>query len=382
MSKKWPTKKLGEIAVYKNGRAFKKTEWSNKGLPIIRIQNLNNKNARFNYYEGDYDNDIFVSRDDILISWSASLDIYLWGEEPGLLNQHIYKVELNENLVDKSYFFYAYKSVLEEMRSKMHGGAMKHVTKKKFISIEIILPPLEEQKRIVKALEEKLVKVKEAIQLRQDTIASTEKILTTKISEILNDLNISEIELGSIGKMVSGGTPKRSNKEYWNGEIAWTSSGELESIYIDTTNEMITKVGLKNSNAKIVPKGSLLIGMYDTAALKMSIAKKDISTNQAIISLLPGENFISEFVYYQLLFLRPQVLKLRQGVRQQNLNASKIKAIKIKLPDLKNQEEITKELDELSERVAELHILQKNQLVDLKSLERAYLHESLTGELT
>ena len=92
MKKDWTYKKLGEVATYVNGYAFKPETWSEKGLPIIRIQNLNNVNAAFNYYEGELPEKYIVNKGDLLISWSASLGAYYWEGDVAYLNQHIFKV--------------------------------------------------------------------------------------------------------------------------------------------------------------------------------------------------------------------------------------------------------------------------------------------------
>ena len=73
MKKAWSTKRLGDLFVFKNGRAFKKEEWTTKGLPIIRIQNLNSEDAPFNYFAGEYGQDILVEPGDLLFSWSGTV---------------------------------------------------------------------------------------------------------------------------------------------------------------------------------------------------------------------------------------------------------------------------------------------------------------------
>src|SRR5688572_22194428 len=99
MNKGWPTRRLGDLFVFKNGRAFKKEEWKTSGLPIIRIQNLNNADAPFNYFAGEYSPDILVEPGDLLFSWSGtvgtSFGSHLWHGEAGVLNQHIFKIGLS-----------------------------------------------------------------------------------------------------------------------------------------------------------------------------------------------------------------------------------------------------------------------------------------------
>lgn len=84
--------KLGNIATYLNGYAFKPSDWSEDGLPIIRIQDLTGTSTDPHYYNQKYDEKYEINDGDVLISWSASLGVYVWHGEKALLNQHIFKV--------------------------------------------------------------------------------------------------------------------------------------------------------------------------------------------------------------------------------------------------------------------------------------------------
>lgn len=147
------TVQLEEVAEFINGRAFKPSEWGQSGAPIIRIQNLTGTNEAFNYYDGPIDERVRVRKGDILISWSASLGVYRWNGEDAVLNQHIFKVRLNDG-IDKDYFYYAATNVVQEMASRVHGSTMQHITKDRFDSIHIPLPDLSEQKQIAGLLKQ------------------------------------------------------------------------------------------------------------------------------------------------------------------------------------------------------------------------------------
>ena len=102
--------KLGDVATYINGYAFKPSDWSNEGLEIIRIQNLTGTAYEINCYNGEYNSKYEVNDGDVLISWSASLGVYVWNKGKALLNQHIFKVvlvncklKLNRNIINKHY---------------------------------------------------------------------------------------------------------------------------------------------------------------------------------------------------------------------------------------------------------------------------------------
>ena len=148
----WEKTTLGNIADYINGRAFKPTEWQSTGIPIIRIQNLNKPTASYNYYKGELEEKYKVKNGDLLYSWSASLDSYIWSEEDAYLNQHIFNVKPYGD-IRKKFIYYLLKQISSEILSKTHGMGMVHITKGNFEKIEVLIPPLNEQDRIIDKIE-------------------------------------------------------------------------------------------------------------------------------------------------------------------------------------------------------------------------------------
>lgn len=157
---KWPMVKLGDVCNFINGRAFKPSDWEKQdkgGLPIIRIQNLNNNNADFNYYTGKVEDKLIVQNGDLLFSWSGSRGTsfgpHLWNRGKGILNQHIFKVVHQDNY-DRSFLYYMLHKIVIEVEANLHGGVgLVHITKGNLEKIQIPLPPLEVQKEIVAELE-------------------------------------------------------------------------------------------------------------------------------------------------------------------------------------------------------------------------------------
>ena len=140
--------RLGDIATYINGYAFKPTDWSNKGVPIIRIQDLTGNSYQANRYDGNYDMKYEVNSGDVLISWSASLGVYIWTGEKAVLNQHIFKVQFDKAEVDKSFFVHQVECILNKATGEAHGATMKHLTKPVFDALPFYLPDIQEQKNI------------------------------------------------------------------------------------------------------------------------------------------------------------------------------------------------------------------------------------------
>lgn len=146
------TARLGDLATYINGYAFKPADWGDTGLPIIRIQDLTGNSYQLNRYDGEYPERIEVNDGDVLISWSASLGVYIWHRSKALLNQHIFKVVFDKLPINKDYFVFAVEHKLAEMESKTHGATMKHIVKKDFDGTIIPYPSIEKQAIIAEHL--------------------------------------------------------------------------------------------------------------------------------------------------------------------------------------------------------------------------------------
>lgn len=176
--------KLGDIATYINGYAFKPSDWSTEGLPIIRIQDLTGSSYKTNKYNGDYDKKYEVNNGDILISWSASLGVFVWKNDKAVLNQHIFKVIFNKKVVDKDFFVYQVENILRKAQNSVHGATMKHLTKPVFDSLDFYLPLIEEQKRIAKQL--KLINL--LIDHRNDQIKKLDLLVKSRFVEMFGEL--------------------------------------------------------------------------------------------------------------------------------------------------------------------------------------------------
>ncbi len=158
----WCKTQLKYIADYVNGRAFKPEEWETNGLPIVRIQNLNDETAPYNKSSKSYEEKYLIHKGDLLFAWAASLGTYIWEKGDAWLNQHIFKVTPFV-FMDKLYLYYSLESLIKDFYKESHGSGMVHITKKKFEDIECFVPPLAEQQRIVAKIE-KLFSILDNIQ--------------------------------------------------------------------------------------------------------------------------------------------------------------------------------------------------------------------------
>jgi type I restriction enzyme S subunit len=166
----WEVSKLKYLGRYVNGYPFKPDDWGDEGKPIIRIQDLTGSNDSPNYYDGDIDAKYHIKNGDILVSWAATLDAFIWNKGDGLLNQHIFKAIPQEEKITSYFFFWMIKEAMQNMNNdNKHGIFMQHVTLDVFNNFSVPLPPLSEQKRIATYL---FQKISEADIMLDDTLSS------------------------------------------------------------------------------------------------------------------------------------------------------------------------------------------------------------------
>jgi type I restriction enzyme S subunit len=158
--------------------------------------------------------------------------------------------------------------------------------------------------------------------------------------------------LSELAKTTSGGTPKRSQKSYWGGNIPWVKSGELGDSLIQKNSEYITQEGLNNSSAKLFPKGALLIALYGATAGKLGILDFEAATNQAVCYINPDKTITFER-YLWLFFsaIRQQIIEDSFGGAQPNISQSYLRNLQIPVPPLAEQERIVAKLDALFSRI-------------------------------
>lgn len=204
-------KRLGDIATYVNGYPFKPEDRGLTGLPIIRIQDLTGNSYDLGFYNGNYPERIEINDGDVLISWSASLGVYIWNKGKALLNQHIFKVAFDKCEVNKQFFVYAVQYKLQEMGAKAHGATMKHIVKKDFDNTAIPFPALEEQEKIAQTMN----RISRIISDCQQQLQKLDELVKARFVEMFGDpvtnphgfekvtlSNLAEIKIGPFGSLL------------------------------------------------------------------------------------------------------------------------------------------------------------------------------------
>lgn len=379
-------KKLSEVCLIKKGKNPALSATKKEGyLPYLGAKFL--RGTKVPEYAPIHDKkSVIVSREDLIIICDGSKSGDMFSGFEGVLSSTMGKIVIDSNLVNPQYLKYFLDLNFDLFNGLKKGAAIPHLDFLVFNNLEIPLPPLEEQKRIVTILDEKLGKIAEAKKLREEALRDTEKILSQTLSEIFEEgkkKGWEEKELGEVADVVGGGTPSTAISEYWDNTHAWATPkdlGKLEGVFISDTEKHISDLGLKNSSAKLLPIGSIIFSSRAPIGY-LAINNVPMATNQGCRNFVCSGKLNNKFLYYSLVNKKEYIQSLGSGSTFSEISGSKLKEVTILIPALTEQKEIVKKLDELSARVASLRELQKEQLSDLKKLEKSLLREAFNGEL-
>lgn len=188
-------------------------------------------------------------------------------------------------------------------------------------------------------------------------------------------------ELSSIGKISdvsSGGTPSRNNEAYWNGNIPWVTTAEVQFKIIEDTVEKITEEGLANSSAKLFPAGTILMAMYGQGKTRGQVAKLgiDASTNQACAAIVLHTDYEVDFYYQFLISQYENIREMANSGGQQNLSGGIVKSIPVPVPPLTEQKKIAKILSTWDNAIS----VTEKLLTNSQQQKKALMQQLLTGK--
>ena len=184
-------------------------------------------------------------------------------------------------------------------------------------------------------------------------------------------------KLGDIGNIISGGTPSSSNKEYWNGHINWFTPSEVgKTKFVSESIRKITEKGLKNSSAKLLPKGTILLSSRATIGEK-SILLNSATTNQGFQSIITNNEAINEFIYYHIDTLKSELIKQSSGSTFLEISNTILKKLKIYIPNLQEQEKIANFLSTVDKKIENL----ANTITSLENQKKGLLQQIFSQKL-
>ena len=407
----WEVSKLKYLGRYVNGYPFKPDDWGDKGKPIIRIQDLTGSNDSPNYYDGDIDAKYHIKNGDILVSWAATLDAFIWNKGDGLLNQHIFKAIPQEEKITSYFFFWMIKEAMQNMNNdNKHGIFMQHVTLDVFNNFPVPLPPLSEQKRIATYLFQKISKADIMLDDTLSSITGYKKLKQAVITQAVTKGVRGEREMKDSGVEWIGEIPKEWRKTQLR-HCATIKSGItlgksyrkdtvlIERPYLRVANVQGGYVDLNDlATIEVTPDEDLKYRLHSGDVLMTEGGDRDklgrgcvwhgeiepclhqnhvfaVQTNEAV--LLP------EFLEYLTASDVGRSYFDVTAIKTTNLactSSSKVLAFTIPLPPIEEQIEIVGFIKKRSLELNKL-IMKKELLVqELESYKKSLIYEVVTGK--
>lgn len=396
--KHWQVKKLGEVAEYINGRAFKPTEWENSGVPIIRIQNLNKTEAAYNYSSKEFEEKYELRKGDLLYAWSASLGVFIWSGEKAWLNQHIFKV-VPKSICDKKFLFYTLDKITAELYSKAHGSGMVHVTKGKFENTEILLPPLPEQQAIVSKIEElfsELDKGVENLKMAQQQLkVYRQSLLKWAFEGKLTNENVKDgelpegwrwVKLKEIASDISDGDHQAPPKSETGIPFITISNVNKTTSKIDFSDTFKVNIDyFKNLKANRKPKiGDVLYTVTGSFGIPILIDFEiDFCFQRHIGLIRPLAETNQKWVYY--LLQAPQIYAQAKdtatGTAQKTVALSSLRNFNIPYCSSSEQQRIVSELESKLTVCDKMEETISQSLQQAETLRQSILKKAFEGKL-
>ena len=390
----WKTVKLGDVCNFQNGRAFKKSEWGEVGLPIIRIANLKPQKTEHNFYSGDYDERIFIERGDLLLSWSGTVKPFIWPHSNALLNQHVFKVGTSES-IEKSYAFYLLQSLLTALSKEKVGIGLQHITKKTFDNFPINLPSLAEQQRIVAKLDAAFAEIDRAIEVEQKKHSEAIALKSQAMTGWLAQNSLQEATF-KVGYAVDEGwiqAPFDGNhgeihpkaKDYTNSGVPFLMASDLRNGHVDLTNckflsrelaDSLRKGFAKDKDVLLTHKGTI----GEIAVLSCNFDYVMLTPQVTAYRVLNEERVSREFLYYQFQseHFQKQLKEIAGiGTTRAYIGITRQKELQIHLPPIQLQKDAVNLMQTIEPNVGELTRIATEKIAQLSSLKSAILAQEL-----
>ncbi|WP_343656159.1 restriction endonuclease subunit S [Paraburkholderia caribensis] len=185
-------------------------------------------------------------------------------------------------------------------------------------------------------------------------------------------------QLGELSSVSAGGTPSRSNANYWGGDIPWITTTEIDFRLITESEQFITSIGLKNSAAKLMPAGALLMALYGQGKTrgKVGVLGFEAATNQACAAIILKEGYSREYAFHYLASRYDEIRKLSNTGNQENLNGALVRSIPVLLPPLSEQFAIATALSDVDALLSSLDAL----IAKKRDIKQAAMQQLLTGK--
>ena len=341
MSELWSENYIRDaVKIQKGKKPPSMTKEASDAVPYLTADVLRGSLASQFIENSAIDGCVELAGNETVILWDGAGAGDIFQAQRGVLASTMAKATpINPEELSHRYLYYLLQSHQKEIKSSCRGTTVPHVSPEALKEIKVFIPTILVQKRIV----DLVTSVDNYINALQQQAEAARTARNAVLHELLTTTGDDWVEttLGHVAKWGSGGTPKSGNSLYYDGEIPWCVIGDLTEGEVFATEKTITDEGLKNSSAKIVQPGAVMIAMYGASIGRTGMVGVPMATNQAIAFAYCHEELIDN--RFLLIFLQTQKTKFvdaGQGAAQPNISQTVLKDWPIALPPLPEQKRI------------------------------------------
>jgi len=319
----------------------------------------------------------------VLLSSRAPIGHLAINTKPMCTNQG-FKSLIPKKGIFNRYLYWVLKGSVTELQNMGRGCTFDELSKGLLASLEIPVPPLDEQRRIVARIEELTPRAEEARQLRQEAVEETSKVLKAAIQSFLEcSEELIEAPVGQLCSMKTGKTPPTKKPEYFDGDVLFVCPSDLgKNITISNSERKLTSKAIEDGKANLFKSGTvLLVGIGSTVG-KVGIANCDLCTNQQITGLFFNNSVHPEYAAWYLFTQQDVIKNAAAGGGVPIINQQGIAQLKIQYPrSVTEQLSIVNELNAIQEKTDKLIDIQDSIKQLLEAFQPALLAKAFRGEL-
>jgi type I restriction enzyme, S subunit len=393
-SESWQQKTLVQLSVdgFSNG-AFNDPKKVGKGYKLINVKDMylgdsidtNNltlidlDQKEFSKNRVKY-GDVFFTRSSLVKAGIAHSNVNLSDISDLTYDGHLIKMSTNFEIVKPIFLSYLLKTHKARTQFIVRGKTttMTTIGQDDIANIKLFITAIDEQEKIGTFISSVNNKINQLIikkgLLEKYKKGIMEKLFTEAIRFKDNDGHDfpawKEKKLSDFGEIIGGGTPDTLTLSYWKGDILWFTPTEIKSKYIDKSLRTITESGLKQSSAKLLPPGTLLVSSRATVG-DVGIALNPCSTNQGFQSIVVNENNYNEFLYYWIIRNKKEFLRKASGSTFLEINKTEVSKLKIKRPSKDEQIKIASFLSSIDVNIE----LLKTQIEKAETFKKGLLQK-------
>ena len=288
------------------------------------------------------------------------------------------------------HFYLRQPSLLKQATYHFTGAVGQQRVPASFLrELEIPLPPLSEQKRIVSGLNKKMTTVEKARAATLERVEAIRALPAAFLREIFSfdggklPQGWRWTQLGDICKIIGGTTPSTLVPDYWGGDINWVTPsdlGKLESSEIQTSSRKITRKALEETKLQILPIGTVVLSSRAPIG-HLGIARVPFCTNQGCKNFIPSPQIEADYLYHSLKFYVPDFERLGSGATFKEISKTKLNKFEIPLPPLSEQKRIVADLNKKMAAVKKAREAVEAESEATHALPAAFLREAFGGAL-